>query len=210
MKINAINNYRFTNINFEGRKSKEVQKPAHSASPIKAIPVAFLIAMSPLNAPLQAQSPLAETASVNYIEDDLHGYHYDKGKTSDGTYCKLTLYTSDDNKKYAEIGLTKRLLSYAIDENNNVVNAYRIKEVVMTPKAVYKKTETVNNIDGSKDIKTKYYAEGSGTEYISVPLSSNPNIALNEDAEPMESKFDNAKYEISADLYKSLKKMLKN
>ena len=210
MQINSINSYRFTNINFEGRKSKEVQKPVHSASPIKAIPVAFLIAMSPLNAPLQAQSPLTETTSVNYIEDDLHGYHYDKGKTSDGTHCQLTLYTSDDNKESAEISLTKRLLSYAIDENNNVVNAYRIKEVIMTPKAVYKKTETVDNIDGSKDIKTKYYAEGSGTEYISVPLSINPNIVLNEDAEPMENDFDSARYEISADLYKSLKKLLKN
>lgn len=210
MRINSINNYNFANVPFEGCKNNDVQTPVHSANPIKAIPVAVLIAMSPLNAPIQAQNPLFKTSTVHYVEDSIHGYHYDKGKTSDGTHCKLNVYTSEDNEKAAEISLTKRIPSYAVDTNNNVVNAYRIKEVIMKPKVVYKKTETVDNINGSKDIKTKYYAIGSGTEYISVPLSNNPNIVLNKNAEPIEHDFDNAKYEISADLYKSLKKILKN
>ena len=210
MKINTVEYYKFNNIKFSGGKNNKIQESAHSSNMIKSIPVAVLIAMSPLNAPLQAQNSLVQTTSVNYIEDELHGYHYDKGKTSDGTHCKLTVYEAEDNKKSAEISLTKKLSSYALDKDNNIVDAFRIKEVIMTPTDVYKTTELVDNIDGYKDIKTKYYAVGSGTEYISVPLSTNPNIALNEDAEPMENDFDSARYEISADLYKSLKKLLKN
>lgn len=209
MHINAINNYRFNNIHYKGKKQNEIQKPVHTSSTIKAIPVAVLIAMSPLNAPLQAQNSLVQTTSVNYIEDEIHGYHYDKGKTSDGTYCKMTVNTSEDNEKIIEINLTKRIPSFAVDENNNVVNAYRVREVEMIPESVCKKTETVDNFDGSKDIKTKYYVIGSGTEYTSVPLVNNPNIVLNNEVEPIVTDFSNAKYEISAELYRSLKGMLK-
>ena len=49
MKINTINE-KIQNINFEGRKTKQNPKPQlqHQTTPIKAVPLAVLIAMSPM------------------------------------------------------------------------------------------------------------------------------------------------------------------
>ena len=59
MKVSAVNSHRLNSLHFEGKKAKEVQKPVHSSNPIKAIPVAVLIAMSPINAPKIDASPVA-------------------------------------------------------------------------------------------------------------------------------------------------------
>ena len=58
MKVNAINSYKFNNVHFEGKKSKQDNRIMNTTTPIKAVPVIVLMAMSPLNAPLMNAKPV--------------------------------------------------------------------------------------------------------------------------------------------------------
>ena len=62
MKVNAINSYKFNNVHFEGKKSKQANRIMNTTTPIKAVPVIVLMAMSPVNAPVMPKAMAAESA----------------------------------------------------------------------------------------------------------------------------------------------------
>ena len=139
MKINAIENYRLNNIQFESNKNKGIQKPVHSSNPIKAIPVAVLVAMSPLNAPETHAIPLPLqteiTSSVrqktsrpaSFIESkEFHSGHNDclVGVVKDKQSGNYRLWLESIPKDRTEIDIYG-LNGYITELNNN---RYRITD----------------------------------------------------------------------------------
>lgn len=100
MKINAVENYKVVNTHFEGKKNnKEIQKPVHSASPIKAIPVAVLIAMSPLNAPPANAQQANKTSRMEILENNEKVLLSEVVQEAfpDGTSCRVDAISTDGN-----------------------------------------------------------------------------------------------------------------
>lgn len=211
MKVNAISNYNFKNIHFESKKNTEIQKPVHASNPIKAIPLAVLLAMSPLNTPAQTQTKPTQAEYTQYTDNNaLTGKYYNKGVTPKGVHCQMTVFDNEDKHKSVVLNLTQKIGSYAIDTNRNVVDAYRIKEVELIPEKLYSKTEIVNFVNGKKEVNTKYYVIGSGTEYTSVPMVNDTSVVLKQGTNTTVFDVNQERYEINESMYNSLKEILKD
>ena len=130
MKINAVDSYRVNNIHFEGKKNKEIQKPVHSANPIKAIPVAVLIAMSPLNAPNTNASPspipIEATSGTNPARPQ-NFIEYKNFKTDhNNIFVGLSKDKNSDKYKIWVDCNTQRLMSR--DQMNGYITEYNENE----------------------------------------------------------------------------------
>ena len=210
MKISAINGYSFNNVNFEARRKKDIDVPVHKATPVKAIPLALLIAMSPVNAQVPTGPRTAKQVEYSIPDEkEITTQFQIKNATPDGSPGIVTIYDTGNNKKSMEIHLNNKISSYAIDVNDNVVNAYRLKEVDIIPEELYSKIETVSTVGGHSTVKKRFYVVGSGTEYTNPPRAVDETIELMEVSNPIIGTASHQKYEISEDLYKYLKKVLK-
>ena len=208
MKVSAINCFEYNNTLFQGKKNKETPAPVHTSSPLKAIPVAVLIAMSPLNTPVvNAQEPsttieYADSKSELVAQDFFHS-----NKANIGS-CRVDVYKTKNGEKYVELHIAKKIDSYALDDKGNFVDAYRLKEVILNPVGISGNIETRNYSKSGQKVIAAYYVTGSGSEYTSEPKTLDPDAKLRK-TQPMSRNFDNEKFEIPAEAYKHLKKVLK-
>ena len=208
MKISAINNCRFNNINFEGKKSRNLQTPVHSSTPVKAIPVALLMAMSPINTPVTvAQSSAAQT-EYSIPEEDLATKYIFTEAMPDGSAGMITVHRNGEGKDIVELHLKNKIDSYALDQQNNMVDAYRLREIDIIPEKLYSKIETRNSSSGGKKVEAKYYVVGSGKEYTDTPQPFDKAIKLRDDTQPIILDVHSKRYEISKKLYNHLKLMM--
>lgn len=208
MKISAINGYSFNNANFEARRRKEVDAPVHKVNPAKAIPLALLIAMSPVNAQVPTGPRTAYvTEQMMQEENETVAQNYVKKATPEGFPARIDVYCPDGSSKKLVVSFPKKISSYAIDKDGNIVDAYRIREITITPEALSCYKSTRNFRDG-KEVIEKYYVTGSGTEYTDVPQAADSSVILKDGTRPINSKVEHFRYEISEDLYKMIKNMI--
>ena len=211
MKINAVNSYHFDKINFESKRQKNVQAPAYTTSTLKAIPVALLMAMSPVN----AQEPMTprDAKQVEYAipdEEEIITQFRFENATPDGNAGFISVRSADNNKKSVEIHLNNKISSYAVDVNGNVVDAYRLREIEIKPEKLSSIVESKSYMNGGTSVKTRYYVIGSGTEYTNPPKPIDRTLDVREVSQPIVMKVEHKKYEISGKLYKYLKDLLKD
>lgn len=205
MKISAVNSYNFNKINFEGKKAK-AQAPTHSASPIKSIPLAVLLAMSPLNA------PKAETTTIDNIK---WSYYYGSQNvvikqqmfdhvTPGNEYkCTMKILSNDGNNNTTEL-LTlvfeKDYDALKHDKNGNNVRYgtnHFSREIGFD--SLIKEEHNVKNDDGTKTKFFKYYVEGPCLDKTKTIDDKTGNITGVSTV-----KLNKASVEITKDFYDAL------
>ena len=169
MKIQAINNYHFNRINFESKKSNNIQSAGHATAPLKAIPVALLMAMSPVNMAKAQVSPLDNPIWKFYYNPKNIVIGQDKIEcaTPDNEYnCTLKYMSNNGNDDTAEI-LRFVFEKYADEsikdgDQTTYLTKHFTKEVNMS--SLVKEEHNIKNGDGTTTQFFKYYIEGPGTE----------------------------------------------
>ena len=194
MKISAINGFR-SDVTFEKKPNKEsivVSRPQTSS--LKAIPLAVLIAMSPLNA-VQAQNKAENTNSATKTEQVkspeekvLQAFRIIDASPRYGD-CIMELVSTDGDDEFSE----KVTLTFE-RPNPNALSTVNDNEVL--------KIEELKNLARYND---KYVVEGKGkiNNYI-YKLYSGEHIFTKEENIDLISK------EISKDFYEFLYENLKD
>ena len=122
MKVNAINGIN-QSVSFEKRSKRADKAQAqHQTNPMKAVPLAVLIAMSPLNAP--AQNASAQTSSATKTEQVaqpaekvLQALKIENASPRFGD-CILELVSTDGDDNFSEkVSLTFDDDSYFLDHS---------------------------------------------------------------------------------------------
>ena len=104
MKVEAIKGYKFNNIDFAGKKQKKQTQP-HVTSPMKAVPVIVLMAMSPINAPLTSAHPIASASPQTEVvanKDKVIQALEIKNASPNYGDCILELISTDGDDSRAE------------------------------------------------------------------------------------------------------------
>ena len=99
MMIFAINEFNIRPLKFEGKKDKAIQKSVHSSSPIKAIPLAALIAMSPLNATMTNAQQTNKTPRTELLKNNEKVLLSEVVNEAfpNGTSCRVDAISTDGN-----------------------------------------------------------------------------------------------------------------
>lgn len=176
MKISAINGFR-SDVTFEKKPNKEsivVSRPQTSS--LKAIPLAVLIAMSPLNTSVQNAS--AQTSSTTKVEqmmklaekDQLVGYTIYEKPSVYCNKCLIQLYSLDGSDNYDRIMLTFA----ALPAKEKDLEAHNIPSNLFCDAKVTLKLDTLKKvtnykiIDGEKTLfSEEYYAVGPAKKRFS-------------------------------------------
>ena len=206
MKIQSVSsfrNYQTQVVNFEKKHKDNESHPQSLSSLLKAVPVAVLIAMSPL-AKTNAQNFIPENAkdiATECVTCPNHSHRIDP-KTLNGDNCTIVYYDTDGDRKTAEglyLIFDKRDSEpILVTINGRKVGAYRcgVKEY-WSPKKLSKLMDYVN--DEYKG--NTYYLEGS---YINTATSIKDKNGNALDIEPEVIKRGNKFRQISEELYKKL------
>ena len=169
MKVEAIRSY-VNNVNFGKKVNKEHQVVSRpQTSSLKAIPLAVLIAMSPLNTSVQNAS--AQTSSTTKVEqmmklaekDQLVGYTIYEKPSVYCNKCLIQLYSLDGSDNYDRIMLTFA----ALPAKEKDLEAHNIPSNLFCDAKVTLKLDTLKKvtnykiIDGEKTLfSEEYYAVG--------------------------------------------------
>ena len=174
MRISAINSYvnqkRYDNIQFQGKKDKrEINTPPHS-NPFKAIPLAVLLAMSPLNIqPASAQKESAEITTELMAKNDnvieilrvKDAYQRDEGnrdvvveainrdKSNPGIDCLRLVVKGYDGSDDDMVIYPKKIISFILETtpDNSAKRKFEIFDIIKgtcfrrTPAGTYKQQE---------------------------------------------------------------------
>ncbi len=187
MSIRPISSVSFksncNNVNFEGkRKESKMDIPNRYSSMLKAIPVATLIAMSPLNS-VNAQSSAAKEKIVDFEQ-------YDETKKGLGNVI-LYYISTDNNDNNAEILRYSSVTKKQFGLENPIINYYTTNCDVSVLKTVHVTSDFGNS--------TEYYVTGPGKSII----ESNGKIRESQYQTEVEVK-------ISPEMYNYLKGLLGN
>ena len=169
MKVNAINGIN-QSVSFEKRSKRTDKAQAqHQTNPMKAVPLAVLIAMSPLNAP--AQNTSSQTNSTTKVEqmmelakkDQFVGYTIYEKPSVYCNKCLIQLYSLDGSDNYDRIMLTFA----ALPAKEKDLEAHNIPSNLFCDAKVTLKLDTLKKvtnykiIDGEKTLfSEEYYAVG--------------------------------------------------
>lgn len=141
MKVNAINSYKFNNVHFEGKKSKQDNRIMNTTTPIKAVPVIVLMAMSPVNAPVMPKAMAAESAQ--YV---------------------TAVAQSQQNVIYQRTYTTKKGFDVTIQALNTKDNTTNFDKIVLKSgkyefdvKNVYDSRLYINSVNGVKEGPLRFY-----------------------------------------------------
>ena len=217
MQIQAINNYHLNQINFESKQKNQAEAPAHATTPLKSIPVALLIAMSPVKAPMvKAQAPATRTEVITAYEDEDEDFEdtekviqfsFDNAM-KDGRPCRITVYNSVENGRTVKLHFDTQIKAYAMTVDGDIVDAYRNREIDISPEELFSETEVRDNMKGGKKIETKYYVIGSGREFTEPPRPIDGSVKTKEVTQPIDAKVKHRKYEVSQKLFEYLREIL--
>ena len=163
MAISPISSVSFRNnygqVNFIGRKDEAEHRSSNFTNTLKAIPLATLIALSPLNnANAQTYAPKEEIVHLEKYDDSLNGSGYvsiwflsTDGDNSDIEKVKFCAtdqkYSGDRQKKYTTVlecepqKLKKVRVSVKDDYSNHVVTRYYVSGPGKTEKLIDKMTQ---------------------------------------------------------------------
>lgn len=206
MKIQSVSsfrNYQTQVVNFEKKHKDNDSQPQSSSSLLKAVPVAVLIAMSPMTK-TNAQNFIPENAvdiATECVTCPNHSHRIDP-KTLNGDSCTIVYYDTDGDRKTAEglyLVFDKRDSEpILVTINGRKVGAYRcgVKEY-WSPKKLSKQ---INYVD-DKFTSNTYFLEGS---YINTATSIKDKNGNTLDIEPEVIKRGNKFRVISEELYKKL------
>lgn len=203
MVITAVNNVSFrgnyNNLNFEGKKKQRPEhEPRHSSSMLKAIPLATMIAMSPLNAP-----------STNFsINDDpekiIEIHEVDEGDKL--TNIRLISTDNDDStiEKFSlEVFSDRKGESFDADLNQKVATKRSVIDCVDVD-TLKLKDVTIDYFNVDKVDKRKYYyVVGDITRFESAPKATDGSGKVY--GKNKSYKGQAYEYEVSKDLYDYLK-----
>ena len=206
MKISAINGLTNSYINFEGKKrdTQEIQKPVHSSSPLKAIPLAALIAMSPLNAPgLNAQQAvIVQTTQQNKI---LGSAQYENATPYNNYNCTLRYISNDNDDSTVEkiqFIFDKTVKQVKKHDRKEELYAYRYLSNIIDFSTLKKINITTIDDEGNIKYSAKYYVEGPGTKYTVVKDLQGDVVSRNYHSEK------NIKMEITKNFFEDLKSVI--
>lgn len=160
MKVNAINGIN-QSVSFEKRNKRADKAQAqHQTNPMKAVPLAVLIAMSPLNAPAQNTSAQANSATkteqvAQPEEKVLQALKIENASPRFGD-CILELVSTDGDDNFSEkVSLTFDDDSYFLDHSKR----FTVKIDELKNLAVY---ENGYAVEGKGNISTCYYDDDYG------------------------------------------------
>ena len=185
MKISAINGFR-SDVTFEKKPNKEsivVSRPQTSS--LKAIPLAVLIAMSPLNA-VQAQNKAENTNSATKTEQVYEDKellvleHPDALAFSKGCTCVLSFISNDgDDNNVEKVKLTfkesKPFRNYDSRIKSDKLSHWML---MIDLDSIYVYKDNVIYPGGRKDEITTYSVRGNGIEYQSKVLRDDGTVLI--------------------------------
>lgn len=183
MKISAINNYQFYNVKFEGKKNNYEQKPMHTSNTLKAIPLAVLLAMSPLNMPVvkaQNGTPQIDNTEANEKIVDITDYGFG---TKNGDPCQIKLIsTDDDDESIEKIQLEFPKFAYKrMNIDGNPINAKQYSCTNLKVNSLKKMIIEYQNSNGSRNQDFELYAEGTANLYTSPWVNEKTNETVSEE-----------------------------
>lgn len=205
MKITAVNNAssrnNYNNINFAGKKQQKPQhEPRHSSSTLKAIPLATLIAMSPLNAPSAThdfdQNP-EKIIEIHQVDEGLKQ-----------TNIRLISTDGDDSdiEKFSiEVFSTQKDKTYDKESDKYIPTSKSIIDCVDIDSLIVKDvTIKYNDIDKTENRKS-YYVKGDISR-LETPAKATDNSGKTY-GKVRQSKGQDIEYSVSEDLYNYLKQI---
>lgn len=203
MKVNAINSYKFNNVHFEGKKSKQDNRIMNTTTPIKAVPVIVLMAMSPLNAPLMNAKPVVSAepqTEISAKQDKVVASEQYFGATpSKDTRCTINYISNDgqdDSIERVQLVFDRKTDSY--NKQNEIYQSSYIMDVV-NMNALLKRT--IKTIGSDKKITTEnfYFVSGNGTKIVKVKDLNGKTLSSKIDEK------NNLQVEITENFYNDLK-----
>lgn len=202
MKVSAVNSHRLNSLHFEGTKAKEVQKPVHSSNPIKAIPVAVLIAMSPINAPLMNAKPVVSAEPQTEIstkqEKVVATAEYPNATPDKDMGCTIYFISNDGDDNSAE----KVQMVFNIKDNlydNKKLAAVRSETKVVEMKTIRKRHILNISEGGVATHMDAYSLEGPGYNIVSISKLNGEIVSRKTDMK------DNQMISITKQFYEDLK-----
>ena len=206
MKVFAIKNHNSNNVQFGRKNEKKIPESAHSANPMKAVPVALLIAMSPVNMQnANAQIFPAQLEQIQHNEDELVGLDSCSTATPDGNPGKVKMYMSRDGEEYIKLNLLKKTDAFAMNSKYETVNASKISTIDIRPEEFLIETTSYSG-KGQKSKETKYYVIGSGIQYVSQVIDATTGEPLKRPYKDYILKIESQKFEITEDFYNLISK----
>lgn len=201
MKISAINNYQVNIPNFEGKKSNNIQSSAHTSTPLKAVPVALLIAMSPVDMPkATAQISPVKLEQIQKTQDELVDEQICQNATPDNMPGRIKMYMSRDGEEYIKIDLAKDVDAFAMNDNGDFVDAVKTINVEIRPEEFL--IENISYSGRGKSAKErKYYVIGSGIRYVSQVKDAQTGDKIKRSYDKDTLKIESQKFEITEDFY---------
>ncbi len=182
MKVNAINGIN-QSVSFEKRNKCAYKAQAqHQTNPMKAVPLAVLIAMSPLNVP--AQNASAQTGSITKTEQVAQPeekvvltYSYEKPTRANTGKADFIFYSTDgDDSSIEKVKINFETSHFYKTKGDNAENVnYRIIQS-MYPDTIEIINETVKFKDGREIDGKYYYISGKGIDYKTQGMTDSGKI----------------------------------
>lgn len=212
--ISSVSFGSYNKVSFDGRWKKSPEN-GYSTRPLKAIPLAVIIAMSPM---VNEACIYAETHQINNIEQDDYKFEQ-KGKIiaaqpydlNDGSWrtCVIFFESTDDNNEDIEavrVVFNKQENGFRYIGNEKV-NYKRNKLDELYIQGMEILNTTVQYDDGSENKYRTYYILGP-LKYTKEPAISTDGTSRIVDKSAYIREFENGKYEIPENLYNYIKGLL--
>lgn len=197
MAISPVSSVSFRNnygqVNFEGRKEKSEYHSSSFTNTLRSIPLATLIALSPLNTTqAQTTAPQEEIVYLQNIDDSLNG---------SGAVNVWFISTDGDNSNAEKVKFVATEKKYASNRQKEYVTIRQCE-----PKVLKKVRVTVKD-DYSDHVVTRYYVSGPGkTDKIINKM--NPSSDIGTQISKKTYKYDEQEIKISEDVYNYLKDVM--
>lgn len=186
MKISAINGFR-SDVTFEKKPNKEsIVASRPQTSSLKAIPLAVLIAMSPLNA-VQAQNKAENTNSATkteqvYEDKELLVLEHPKALAFSNGSCALSFISNDGDDSDAEkiVLKFKKSTPFSAYDSNIKSDKQSRWILIMDLDSIYTHKSILAYPNGERDVITTYSVRGNGVEYQTEVLRDDGTVLIPE------------------------------
>ena len=203
MKISAVNSYALNNLHFESKRGREINKPVHRANPVKAIPLAMILAMSPLNAPV-VNAQQVQAGFVKYPDDELTGRYFCKNATPDGLAGCIKTYMTRDGEEYAKVLLLKDIPIFVMDNSKDFAEAIKKSTIEIIPEEVHVRKITTHFTKNGTEFTKKYYVTGSGVQYVTDIRDVKTDSLIPNQYKGSPRNVEDETFEVTEDMYKML------
>lgn len=216
MQVSAISGYTNqrvnNNIQFQGKKERqEINTPSHS-NPFKAIPLAVLLAMSPLNIqPVNAQNTTSSSVTTETQHKPLvviATYNYENATPRTRPEpCYMEFLGRDidgDDFEILRLNFSQKRANYVHDSITNEpipIDFNHMTTLDLT--TLEKRTVTYLKADGSKKVEIEYFAGGPAVVYDTPGVYHATKEPVKR--KPIASSFNYYSKRITEDFYNVLK-----